>query len=417
MKTQSQKERNKHNFICGINKFTQVSPKKKDIMSHAYASKIQTIFKNLEVEGKIVQINSGPCVFSFLWKFKNEQIPSENLAHYQQEISLAFEGAPVRIILSDKNPEFTTIEVALPSTSSDGFWVRELIKLEDILNSEKFYDSNLKLPIAMGVDTRGEPIVSDLAILKNLLVAGDSFGKSVFLESVITSLFYNFSPDKLKIVITDFNGDLEQFNNLPHLLTPIIDTDEKAVTAFDSICNEMKKRRLLLEKVGAFDIVTFNKIINSLSPEEIKSIKKEFSIPEYKSLELPYLVIAIDEITHLANINFGSIVKNQICELLSERVSDLGIHLIVLSRRSLLDPILNLINIKIPNRVCFKTKYSFDSMSILGTYDASNIGFYGDMIFKRGNVLSRVHPAMNLDELESDILIDLMTKFYQLESE
>ncbi|MCG0276816.1 MAG: DNA translocase FtsK [Thermosediminibacteraceae bacterium] len=327
----------------------QTSFNEKELLNNA-----QILEKTLEsfgIEAKVIQVSCGPVVTRF------EVQPSPGVK-VSRIVSLADD-----IALSLAVPD-VRIEAPIPGKAAIGIEVpnREISKVyfRDIIESAEFKNSSSKLTIALGKDIAGKPVVADLTEMPHLLIAGATgSGKSVCINTIITSILYKASPSEVKFLLIDPKMvELTTYNGIPHLLSPVVTDPKKAASALNWIVSEMENRYQLFAKEGVREINRYNE----------KSQEK-----------LPKILVIIDELADLMMTSPRE-VEDSICRL-AQMARAAGIHLVVATQRPSVDVITGLIKANIPSRISFAVSSQVDSRTILDMAGAEKLLGKGDMLF------------------------------------
>ncbi len=316
------------------------------------------------VQGKIVSILTGPVVTVFEFQPHMDAKISTILAR-EDDLALALQALSLRII------------APIPGKSVVGFEVanthRKSVLIGDIITSNAFKNSSAALPLILGHDTIGAPVIADLAAMPHLLVAGSTgAGKSVALNTMINSLLAKCTPDDLTIILVDPKKlEFSSFAHIPHLIFPIITDPKNAVAALRWAIRTMEERYELMAKVGARTIL------------------------EYRTRSgnsMPYIAIVIDELADLM-MTSGKEIEEYIARL-SQMARAAGIHLIIATQRPSVDVITGVIKVNFPSRIAFKVTSKIDSRTILDCAGAEKLLGKGDMLFlDPQGVLRRIHGA------------------------
>jgi S-DNA-T family DNA segregation ATPase FtsK/SpoIIIE len=336
--------------------------------------------------------------------------------------------------------ERINILAPVPGKSSVGVEVPNAIKtkviMRDIFESEEWRNTKARIPLSLGKDVYGQPIVADLAEMPHLLIAGSTgSGKSVCINSIIASLLYRFPPDQLRFVMIDPKVvELQQYNALPHLVVPVVTDPKKVILALRWVVNEMEKRYQIFARVGVRNIRSFNerpknKPIARPEPElplmsrkekvEASSdgfavqLDEEIVVPRDEEIIIPdylsYIVVIIDELADLMLVAPADV------EMAIARITQMaraaGIHCIVATQRPSVDVITGVIKANIPARIAFQVAAKVDSRTILDAMGADKLLGKGDMLYlPPGSAkLIRVQGALITDsELQS--IVDFIAK-------
>ena len=265
--------------------------------------------------------------------------------------------------------------IELPKSS------RENVYLSEILEKTDFKKKDLKLPLALGKNISGTPIISDLTSMPHLLIAGTTgSGKSVCINTIILSLLYKHTPEKCKFILIDPKMlELSTYEGIPHLLCPVITEAKKAASVLGWVVKEMENRYRLMTKEGVRNIDGYN--------------------AKHK-LPMPYIVVVVDEMSDLMLVA-GKEIENYI-QKLSQMARAAGIHIIMATQRPSVDVITGTIKANFPTRISFQVSSKIDSRTILGEQGAEQLLGKGDMLFmSAANKILRIHaPFVSDDEIE-----------------
>lgn len=317
-------------------------------------------------------------------------------------IKLELESLEKNIInqLSDPTKWAELLNVHAVRMIPDGFGMlsleiphhnRHTISFKDVICSEAFLDSNAKLPVALGVDTKGEPVVIDLAKTPHLLIGGQTgAGKSVCINTILISLLSKLDETQLKLMLIDPKVvELSPYNDIPHLITPVVTNIHKAVQALQWSVSEIERRYQLLSLWEVRNIESYNQKICRLNAEGIA--KDTFS-------PLPYIVIVIDE---FANLMLTSGQQTEECIVrIAHKARAVGIHLILATQRPASNVITGVIRANIPSRIAFTVTSAVDSCTILDQRGAETLLGRGDVLYSGSGSpdLTRIHGAFISDE-------------------
>ncbi|NQY93511.1 MAG: DNA translocase FtsK 4TM domain-containing protein, partial [Campylobacteraceae bacterium] len=347
-------------FVLPRADFFQKSPKeKKNKINEAFIDKkIADLLDKLamfKIEGDVVRTYSGPVVTTFEFK-PAPNVKVSKILNLQDDLAMALKAQTIRIQAPIPGKDVVGIEV--PNEDVQTIYLREL------LESEIFQNSKSSLTMILGKDIVGKPFITDLKKLPHLLIAGTTgSGKSVGINSMILSLLYKNSPDNLKLVMIDPKMlEFSMYNDIPHLLTPVITKPAEAINALSNMVAEMERRYTLMSKTKTKNIENYN----------IKSKKEDFE-------PLPYIVIIIDELADLM-MTSGKEVELSIARL-AQMARASGIHLIVATQRPSVDVVTGLIKANLPSRISYKVGQKIDSKIILDSMGAESLLGRGDMLF------------------------------------
>ena len=351
------------------------------------AAQIVEKCKEFEVHGQVHHIHPGPVVTTY--EFKPEAgVKYSRITNLVDDLCLALKAESVRI---DRLPGKSTVGIEVPNT------YRETIVLQEIIRSAEFQNSTSKLTIALGKDIVGKIAVSDLARMPHLLIAGQTgSGKSVAVNCMIISILYKASPDEVKFILVDPKRlELGLYEDIPHLLTPVVTEPKRASNALKWATTEMENRYRILASVGVRNIDQYNALLKKPRNLEL--------FPDDQNIErkpLPFIVIVIDELADLMMVASKD-VEDSIMRL-AQMARAVGIHLIVATQRPSVDVITGVIKANFPSRISFRVAQKVDSRTILDQMGAQQLLGKGDMLFipPGSSKLVRVHaPFVSEDEI------------------
>ncbi len=304
----------------------------------------------------------------------------------------------------------------IPSTQLIGVEMvnlkRQTVRYQTLIDNDLFINSRYKIPLALGVDIGGNPMYFDLAKMPHMLIAGRTgSGKSVFVQSIITSIVYHFTPDKCKLMIIDPKGvDFGFWDDIPHLITPIVKLDPAAaVNALKWAVREMEERYKQLQIVNARNIESYNEIMaakrangEKLTQQVAVGTDEEtgeliFEEQDVDMSDMSYIVIIIDEVADLMSLARKEV---EACvQRIAQKARAAGIHLVMATQRPDATTITGVIKANFPTRVSFQARSAIDSITTLGEKGAENLLSCGDMLFSEaGRVPVRIHGAFIADE-------------------
>ncbi len=343
------------------------------------AKLIEDKLKDFGVSGKVTEIRPGPVITMFEYK-PAPGIKINKIAALENDLAMGLSAFSIRIIAPIPGKDVIGIEV--PNAK------RELVVLRELIEDPKFTQSKSKMTIALGKDISGLSFYMDLRKAPHLMIAGTTgSGKSVLLNAVITSMLYKASPYELKFIMIDPKMlELSVYEDIPHLLHPVVTEPKKAAAALRWAVEEMENRYRILSEEGVRDIETHNKNVEKMDVED-----KLDRI-------LPYIVIVLDELADLMMIA-PSEIKESITRL-SQKARAAGIHLIVATQRPSADIVAGLIKANFPARISFLVSSKIDSRIILDTGGAERLLGKGDMLFLEPGTskLLRIQGALISDE-------------------
>lgn len=342
--------------------------------------KIQDLLEKLrrfKIEGDVVRTYSGPVVTTFEFK-PAPHVKVSRILTLQDDLAMALRAKTIRIQAPVPGKDVVGIEV--PNQKI------ETIYLKEILESDIFQKSSSPLTIALGKDIVGNAFVTDLKKLPHLLIAGTTgSGKSVGINAMLLSLLYRNSPDTLRFLMIDPKMlEFSIYNDIPHLLTPVITKPKQAIVALANMVNEMERRYQVMSHSKTKNIENYN--------EKAKAIGME---------PLPYIVIIIDELADLM-MTSGKDVEFYIARL-AQMARASGIHIIVATQRPSVDVVTGLIKANLPSRISFKVGQKIDSKVIIDASGADSLLGNGDMLFTPPGTsgLIRLHaPYTNEEEID-----------------
>ncbi len=332
---------------------------------------LEKILLDFGVNGSIKKISHGPVVT--LNEFEPAAgVKVSKIINLSDDIARNTSSESARIATI---PGSNTVGIELPNSS------RENVYLSEILANTDFRKKEIKLPIALGKDISGSPIVGDLASMPHLLIAGTTgSGKSVCINTIILSLLYRHAPEKCKFILIDPKMlELSTYEGIPHLLCPVITEAKKAASVLGWVVKEMESRYRLMTKEGVRNIDGYN--------------------AKHK-LPMPYIVVVVDEMSDLMLVA-GKEIENYI-QKLSQMARAAGIHIIMATQRPSVDVITGTIKANFPTRISFQVTSKIDSRTILGEQGAEQLLGKGDMLYmSSANKMLRIHaPFVTESEIE-----------------
>ena len=371
-----------NDFELPPTKFFQSTPKEKKskVSEQVIDQKICDLLDKLsmfKIEGDVVRTYTGPVVTTFEFK-PAPNVKVSKILNLQDDLAMALKAQTIRIQAPIPGKDVVGIEVPNEDTQT--------IYLKEMLESELFENSKSPLTMILGKDIVGKPFITDLKKLPHLLIAGTTgSGKSVGINSMILSLLYKNSPDNLKLVMIDPKMlEFSMYNDIPHLLTPVITKAGDAINALANMVAEMERRYTLMSQTKTKNIENYNE----------KGKKEGFET-------LPYIVVVIDELADLM-MTSGKDVEYSIARL-AQMARASGIHLIVATQRPSVDVVTGLIKANLPSRLSYKVGQKIDSKIILDSMGAESLLGRGDMLFTPPGMsgLVRIHaPWSSEDEIE-----------------
>ena len=332
---------------------------------------LEKILMDFGVNGNIKKVSHGPVVT--LNEFEPAAgVKVSKIINLSDDIARNTSSESARIATI---PGSNTVGIELPNNS------RENVYLSEILNDSDFKKKDIKLPIALGKNISGKPIIGDLASMPHLLIAGTTgSGKSVCINTIILSLLYRHTPEKCKFILIDPKMlELSTYEGIPHLLCPVITEAKKAASVLGWVVKEMESRYRLMTKEGVRNIDGYN---------------------SKHKLPMPYIVVVVDEMSDLMLVA-GKEIENYI-QKLSQMARAAGIHIIMATQRPSVDVITGTIKANFPTRISFQVTSKIDSRTILGEQGAEQLLGKGDMLYmSSANRIVRIHaPFVSDNEIE-----------------
>ncbi len=371
------------------------------------ARMLENVLDDYGVKGDIVSVRPGPVVTMY------ELEPAPGLKA-SRVIGLADDIARSMSALSARvstMPGRSVIGIELPNTH------REKVVLREILSDRGFGDSMAKLPLALGKDIFGEPVVASLAKMPHLLIAGTTgSGKSVAINTMILSLVYKLSPAECRLIMIDPKMlELSVYDGIPHLLSPVVTDPKKAVVALKWVVGEMEERYRKMSKTGVRNIEGYNgRVHEALERGEMfrRTVQTGFDedtgepifeTEEFAPQALPYIVVVVDEMADLMMVA-GKEIEACI-QRLAQMARASGIHLIMATQRPSVDVITGTIKANFPTRISFQVTSKIDSRTILGEQGAEQLLGMGDMLYMAGGGrITRIHGPFVSDEEVEEIV-------------
>jgi S-DNA-T family DNA segregation ATPase FtsK/SpoIIIE len=351
------------------------------------ARAIENKLMEFDVQGRVTQINPGPVVTTF--EFKPEAgIKYSRILGLTEDLCLALQAES---ILIERIPGKSTIGIEVPNVN------RQTIALREIIEASEFTNSPSKLTLAMGRDLHGRIRVTDLAAMPHLLIAGSTgTGKSVFINSLMMSILYKASPEDVKMVLVDPKRlELNLYENIPHLIAPVVTDPKIASNVLRNATKEMENRLKLLAQRGVRNIEQYNRTF-----QKAQSLSLFDNVEESEHKPLPYLVIVIDELADLMMVDTNNVEES--ITRLAQMARAVGIHLILATQRPSVDVITGLIKANFPARISFRVASKVDSRTILDSNGSESLLGKGDMLYlPAGSArLHRIHgPLVSEDEI------------------
>ena len=324
--------------------------------------------REFSVEGTVVQIHPGPVVTTYEFK-PDAGVKYSKITGLADDLCLAMQAESVLI---DRIPGKSTVGIQIPNPN------REQISLRELLESDAYRRSQSKLTLALGKTIHGEPFVSDLATMPHLLIAGSTgTGKSVSVNAMLSSILFRATPDDVRLIMIDPKRlELGMYEDIPHLLTPVVVDPKLAANALRWAVREMEERYKTLAAVGVRNIEQYNRNIKLAQGEKKGPVLDDNGI-EIKPL--PFIVVLIDELADLMMVASNE-VEESIARL-AQMARAVGIHLILATQRPSVDVITGLIKANLPARISFRVSSKIDSRTILDGNGAEQLLGKGDMLY------------------------------------
>jgi S-DNA-T family DNA segregation ATPase FtsK/SpoIIIE len=346
------------------------------------ATTLMETFQHFGLKAELIGVTQGPTVT----RYEIQPAPGIKISKFtnlQDDLKLSLAAKEIRI------------EAPIPGKHAIGIEVPNLkprpVHLGSILASDAFDQADSPLTICLGSDLSGEPVVTDIQKMPHGLIAGSTgSGKSVCINSILVSLLYKASPEKLRLLLIDPKVvELSPYQSIPHLVTPVVTDPKRATASLKWAVEEMERRYQLFAQEGVRDLARYNKVVEQKTGEEIT---------------LPYIVIIIDELADLMMVSPQD-VEDSICRI-TQKARACGIHLIVATQRPSVDVITGLIKANIPTRLAFSVSSQVDSRTILDMSGAERLLGKGDMLFLQNGAPKPIRVQGNFvsdEEIESII--------------
>ena len=334
---------------------------------------IETLNRSLEdfgIDAAVVDYRRGPAVTMFEIELA-PGVKVHKVMALSNDLAMRLMVSGLRVVAPI--PGKSTVGIEVPNS------VKELVRLKEVLQSEAIKDSIFRIPLLIGKDTSGNPLIEDLARMPHLLIAGTTgSGKSVSIASIILSILYTRRPDEINLILVDPKMvELSAFKDIPHLITPVVTDMKKAPSIFEWAVGKMEERYELLARAGVRHIDEYNRLGE-------KHITKIFQDAEGVGGEdipyhLPYIVVIVDELADLMMVAAKDI-QNSVTRL-AQKSRAVGVHVVMATQRPSVDVITGLIKSNIPARIAFQVASKVDSRTILDKNGAETLLGGGDMLF------------------------------------
>ncbi|MBX9946690.1 MAG: DNA translocase FtsK 4TM domain-containing protein [Reyranella sp.] len=365
---------------------------------------LETVLDDFGVKGQIVKVRPGPVVTLY----ELEPAPgtkSSRVISLADDIARSMSAVSARVATV---PGRNVIGIELPNAR------RETVFLRELLSTRHYEDNRLGLPLALGKDIGGDPVIADLARMPHLLIGGTTgSGKSVAVNTMILSLLYRLPPDRCRFIMIDPKMlELSVYQDIPHLLTPVVTEPRKAIVALKWVVREMEDRYRAMSSVGVRNIAGYNeklvetarkgqaltrKVQTGIDPETRKPV---FEDEEIDLTPLPFIVVIIDEMADLMLVA-GKEIEAAV-QRLAQMARAAGIHVVMATQRPSVDVITGTIKANFPTRISFQVTSKIDSRTILGEQGGEQLLGQGDMLYMAGGgKIARVHgPFVSDGEVE-----------------
>jgi S-DNA-T family DNA segregation ATPase FtsK/SpoIIIE len=380
------------------------------------------------VEGRVTEVMPGPVITMY----ELEPAPGvkiNRITNLADDLALALMAQSIRIIAPI--PGKSVIGIEIPNVR------RDQVFLKDVLDNEAFTNSSLRLPIALGVDFVGTPVVADLTKMPHLLIAGTTgSGKSVALNAMICSILFKARPDDVKFLMIDPKRlELSSYEGIPHLMHPVVVDPKKASQVLRWTVEEMERRYRVISDLGVKSIDGYNEmLLKGAKGKQAATLKEQTALetvadpalntakpePQIQHIKLPYIVVVIDELADLMMVAPRDVEES--LTRLAQMARAAGIHLIIATQRPSVDVITGLIKANFPTRISFQVSSKIDSRTIIDQPGAEQLLGSGDMLFIPPGTsrLSRIHGAYVSDKEISRIVDFVKTQaqpFYDVSIE
>ncbi len=368
---------------------------------------LETVLEDFGVKGQIVKVRPGPVVT--LYELEPAPGPkSGRVIGLADDIARSMSAVSARVATV---PGRNVIGIELPNAR------RETVFLRELLSTRHYEDNRLNLPLALGKDIGGDPVIADLARMPHLLIGGTTgSGKSVAVNTMILSLLYRLPPDRCRFIMIDPKMlELSVYQDIPHLMTPVVTEPRKAIVALKWVVREMEDRYRAMSSLGVRNIAGYNdkllearkkgvplvrKVQTGIDPETRRPVFEE---EEVDTTPLPFIVVIIDEMADLMLVA-GKEIEAAV-QRLAQMARAAGIHVIMATQRPSVDVITGTIKANFPTRISFQVTSKIDSRTILGEQGGEQLLGQGDMLYMAGGgKIARVHgPFVSDGEVEEAV--------------
>ena len=355
---------------------------------HERAQLLEKVLLNFKIKANVVDVQKGPVITQYELRLeKGTRI--KKIQQLQDDLGVELKTGSVRIVAPI--PGKNTVGVELPNDH------RQVVRLRDIIESSPDAAEELALPLYLGKGVTGDPIVTDLAKMPHLLIAGQTgTGKSVCLNSIIVSMLMTRSPEDVRMLMVDPKQvEFSPYQRIPHLIHPVVNDMQKAAGAFSWMVNQMEDRFELFKRAGVRNLAEYNKLSEDDLRRRMNMIDADDEEWEEVPKQLPYLVVIADEVADL--IQAIKEVEAFIVRL-AQKSRAAGIHLVLATQKPTRDVFTSLIKTNLPARIAFRVSSKMDSMVILDRTGAEQLLGKGDMLFSQDNEIIRGQGAYVTDE-------------------
>ena len=383
---------------------TDDAPKLDKVALERNARLLENVLDDFNVKGEITAVRAGPVVTMYELE-PAPGIKASRVIGLAEDIARNMSAISARV---SPIPGRTVMGIELPNAQ------RQMVSYRELASCTDFVDHKGNLPIILGKDIAGEPIIADLATMPHLLVAGTTgSGKSVGLNAILLSLLYRFTPTECRLILIDPKVlELKSYDDIPHLLSPVVTEPHKSVRALKWAVEEMEKRYRMMSSVNSRNIGSFNEKVSSAIAKgkplgrrvqtgfDAETGEEIFEEEQLDYEVLPHIVLIVDELADLM-VTIGKEIEVLI-QRLSQKSRAAGIHLIMATQRPSVDVITGVIKANLPTRISFKVTSRIDSRTILGEQGAEQLLGKGDMLYKPNTGATvRVHgPFVSDEEVE-----------------
>jgi S-DNA-T family DNA segregation ATPase FtsK/SpoIIIE len=364
---------------------------------------LESVLEDFHVRGDIVEVRPGPVVTMYELE-PASGIKASRVIQLADDIARNMSALSARVATI---PGRSVIGIELPNSK------REAVSLSELIGSQAYEDQNMALPLILGKNISGDPVIADLAPMPHLLVAGTTgSGKSVGLNCMILSLLYRMNPDECRMILIDPKMlELSVYEDIPHLLAPVVTEPGKAIRALKWTVEQMEERYRMMASLGVRQLASFNAKVRDAKAKGAQLGRRvqtgynaETGQPIYETEQLefevlPQIVVIIDELADLM-MTAGKEVEFLV-QRLAQKARAAGIHLIMATQRPSVDVITGVIKANLPTRISFQVTSKIDSRTILGEQGAEQLLGKGDMLYMPGGKqIIRVHgPLVSDDEV------------------